>query len=76
MSLLDHKRIRVPSYDRIPARELLDLFSEKPDTAIIRTDDGLQGWTAGELRALAAKGQAVDLPRSISTVGTIWEIGS
>lgn len=74
MSGLDH--MVLPGYERVPAREwMADLYG-KPDDFVVRSADGLQEWTAGELRELARTGQAIDVPNVLPTKGTIWEIGS
>ena len=68
--------ILLGGYERVPAREWLDDIAHLPDYAVLRGADGVLEWTAGEIRALAAKGQAIDVPRVRQTAGTIWEIGT
>jgi hypothetical protein len=64
----------LPGYQRVPAREWMTDLYGKPDSYIVRSADGLHQWTAGELRELARKGQAIDVPNVQTIRGDIWEI--
>lgn len=66
----------LPGYERVPAREWLEHVADLDAAAIVVSADGLQRWTVGELRELAAKGQAIDVPRVLPTKGRIWEAGT
>lgn len=67
-------------YERVPVRELLHIFADKPDDFVVTTADLSGRWTVGELRELATKGQAIDLPHVLPSASlpteAIWRTGS
>lgn len=62
-------------YEWVPAREFLTLLEGRPEDFVCRSADGLQEWTAGEIRNLAATGQAIPVVRVLTHTG-IWEVES
>lgn len=57
-------------HERVPARELLELLAGAPDSWRISLAFGAD-YTVGELRELAERGQAVDVPRDVPD---LWRV--